>query len=262
MRLESFNDKLVFFAGAFAAWTTLFLFVNFNIDLPSKLGKKKIDDTKNRIVSIVHGLFALLVSGYHIYRDNPQYTEPSQNIQHIIMLTSLSYFLYDFIACVYYGLCDLPLVLHHGMCLLGIGLSELTNNGTCALFGIFFAEVSNFPMHFRCILRTFGMRYTKMYELSEALYIISYIVARGMGITYVVFTATLVSEIPIIVRFTCLGLWVQSLYFIYEMNGILQRKLKYYNERCQKNVSYCWFGESSKLSELSYFRQEGKEKIF
>jgi len=262
MRLENVYDKLNFFAFAVAAWTILFLFVNFNLELPSKLGKKKNDDIKNRVVSIVHGLFALFVSGYHIYRDNPQYAEPATNIQHIIMLTSCAYFTYDFLACVYYGLADTGLVLHHTLCLLGIISCELMNNATTGLMGLFLAEVSNFPMHFRCLLRTFKMRYTKLYEYSEILYIATYILARGFCITYLVSTAIFVSETPIIIRLTCLGLWVQSLYFIYEMNGILQRKLKYYKERCAKDISYNWFDENKRLSELSYYRSEGADKIF
>jgi len=262
MRLENLNDKLTFFGGAFIAWTVLFLFVNFNLDLDSKLGKRKINDIKNRAVSIVHGLFALFVTGYHLYRDNPQYAEPATNIQQVIMLTSCAYFLYDFFACAYYGLIDTGLVFHHAMCLLGIGGSGLMNNGTTAIMGIFFAEVSNFPMHFRCILRTFKMRYTKLYEVSEMLYICSYILARGIGITYLVITGVPVSEVPIMIRLTCIGLWVQSLYFIYEMNGILQRKFKNYSERCAKNISYNWFDDNKNLGELSYYRKEGADKIF
>jgi len=262
MRLETFNDKLTFFGGAFAAWTILFLFVNFNLDLPSKLGKRKVNDIKNRTVSIVHGLFALFVSGYHIYRDNPQYAEPATNIQHVIMLTSLAYFTYDFMACAYYGLIDTGLILHHVMCLVGIGSCELLNNATTALIGLFLAEVSNFPMHFRCVLRSFKMRYTKLYEFSEILYIITYIIARGICITYLVVTAIPVSETPIIIRLTCLGLWVQSLYFIYEMSGIMSRKINNYNERCQKGISYNWFGDNKRITELSYYRNEGSDKIF
>jgi len=262
MRLESLSDKLVFFAGATIAWSILFTFVNINVDLPSKLPKRKIDDVKNRVVSIVHGLFALFVSGYHIYRDNPGYADPATPIQHIIMLTSCAYFLYDFMACAYYGLADMGLVLHHSMCLIGIISCELMNSSTTGLIGLFLAEVSNFPMHFRSILRTLKMRYTKIYELSENFYIASYIMARGIGITYLVITSAPVSETPIVIRLTCLGLWVQSLYFIYEMYGILRRKIKNYNERCQKGISYNWLDDNSRITELSYYKNEGSEKIF
>lgn len=260
--MESFGDKLNFFLGAVVAWGVFFLFVNYNVELPAKLGKKKIDDVKNRIVSIAHGLFAFFVTGYHIYRDNPQYAEPATPIQHIIMLTSCAYFTYDFIACAFYGLADMGLVLHHGMCLVGIVSCEMMNNCTTGLIGLFLAEVSNFPMHFRAILRTLKMRYTKLYEFSECLYMATYVVARGIFITLLVITATPVSETPIAIRITCIGLWVQSLYYIYEMSGIMKRKLKNYRERVNKNISYNWFSDNARLKELSYYKNEGSEKIF
>lgn len=260
--METFGDKLNFFLGAVVAWGVFFLFVNYNVELPAKLGKKKIDDVKNRIVSIAHGLFAFFVTGYHIYRDNPQYAEPATPIQHIIMLTSCAYFTYDFIACAFYGLADMGLVLHHGMVLIGIMSCEMMNNCTTGLLGLFLAEVSNFPMHFRAILRTLKMRYTKLYELSECLYMGTYLMARGIFVTLLVITATPVSETPIAIRITCIGLWVQSLYYIYEMSGILKRKLKNYRERVTKNITYNWFSDNSRLKELSYYKNEGSEKIF
>jgi len=262
MKIDTFEEKAVFLGVATAAWTVLFLFVNYNLDLNSKLGKKKIDDLKNRVVSIVHGLFALFVSGYHIYRDNPEYAEPATKIQHIILLTSCAYFIYDFVACAIYGLADMGLVLHHTLCLLGIGACELTNNATTGLMGLFLAEVSNFPMHLRVVLRTLKMRYTKLYELAECMYIVTYIIARGIFITLLVITATPVSATPIMIRFTCIGLWVQSLYFIYEMTGILKRKVKHFKERYQKGISLNWFDDNARLVELSYYKTEGKDKIF
>jgi len=260
--METTEEKLTFFGGAFVAWTVLYIFVHYNLELPSKLGNRKINDVKNRVVSIVHGLFALVVSGYHLYRDNPQYAEPATNIQHIILLTSGAYFTYDFFACIYFGLADMGVVLHHVMCLVGIASCELTNNATTALTGLFLAEASNFPMHFRAILRMLKMRYTKLYEMFECMYIATYIVARGILSTYLVITASPVSETPILIRLTCIGLWVQSLYFIYEMWGIMKRKYKHFNERCHKDISYNWFDDNARVTELSYYRNEGNDKIF
>jgi len=262
MRMETFGDKLNFFLGAVVAWAVFFIFVNNNVDLPAKLGKKKIDDVKNRIVSIAHGLLAFFVSGYHIFSDNPQYADVATPIQHVIMLTSCAYFTYDFIACAFYGLADMGLVLHHGITLIGIISCEMMNNCTTALIGLFLAEVSNFPMHFRAILRTLRMRYTKLYELAECAYIVSYIVARGILITLLVITATPVSETPIAIRITCIGLWIQSLYYIYEMYGILKRKIRNQKERNNKKISYFWFSDNPKLKELSYYKNEGNDNIF
>lgn len=262
MKLETLEEKLTFFGGAVVAWSILFAFVNYNLELPAKLGKRKIDDLKNRVVSVVHGLFALCVSGYHLYRDNPSYAQQATTIQHIILLTSCAYFFYDFLACVYYGLADMGLVIHHATTLLGMICCEVANNATTGLLGLFMAEVSNFPMHFRAIIRTLKMRYTMLYEVAEGAYIFLYLIARGIGCTYLVITAIPVSETPLLIRITCTGLWLQSVYFIYEMAGIIRRKFKQYKERCQKDISYNWFNDNPRLNELSYYKQEGNDKIF
>jgi len=260
--MESLGDKLNFYLGAVVAWSVFFLFVNYNVELPAKLGKRKIDDVKNRIVSIAHGLFCVVFTAYHIYTDNPQYAEPATAIQHIIILTSCAYFTYDFFACVVYGLADLGLILHHGMCLAGMVSCVMMNNCTTGLVGLFFAELSNCPMHVRAILRTLKMRYTKLYELCECCYMVIYAVARGIFCTFLVISSTPVSEVPILIRITCTGLWIQSLYYIYEMSGIIKRKLKHHKERVNKKISYHWFSDNARLKELSYYKNEGSDKIF
>jgi len=226
------------------------------------MSKKKADDMKNRIISIFHGLFAFFVSGYHIYRDNPQYDQQATPIQHMILLTSAAYFTYDFAACVYYGLSDMALVLHHTLCIMGILSCEMTNNGTTAIILLFLAEVSNFPMHSRVILRQLKMRYTKLYELADCLYLIAYIIARGVFMTRLAFTALPVAETPITPRVALFGIWAQSIYFINEMRSILKTKVKQYKERSQKGISLNWLNENERLHELSYFKNEGKDKVF
>ena len=46
------------------------------------------------------------------------------------------------------------------------------------------------------------------------------------------------------------------------MSGILKRKIKHFKERCQKGISLNWFDDNAKLVELSYYKTEGKDKIF
>jgi len=260
--LDTVSEKLTYYFGAFIVWSGLFIIVNNKVILSSKISKREADDLRNRIISIFHGLFAFFVSGYHIYNDNPQYADKATPIQHLILLTSGAYFLYDTIACHYYGLSDLSLFIHHGMCTVGIIACEMTNNATTALIGLFWAEISNCPMHVRVILRTLKMRYTKIFEFSESFYLVTYMICRGIFCTHLAITATPVSETPILIRLVCLGLWIQSLFFIYEMFGILKRKLKQYKERSQKKISYFWFTDNPKLSELSYYKTEAKDKIF
>jgi len=259
---ETTYDKLVYFFGALVAWSGIFAIVNANIKLSTKITKREADDLRNRVVSIIHGLFAFFVSGYHIYKDNPQYADQSTPIQHLILLTSGAYFAYDYIACKYYGLSDLSLLMHHGMCVGGIIVCEAYNNATTGLIGLFWAEISNCPMHVRVILRTIKMRYTKLYEFSETFYLVTYILCRGFFATHLVITAVPVSETPIIIRMVCFGLWLQSVYFIVEMFSIVKRKYKQYKERCQKQISYNWFTNNPKIAGLSFYKTEIKDKIF
>jgi len=106
------------------------------------------------------------------------------------------------------------------------------------------------------------MRYTKLYEAAEILYIVSYFCARGVGCTVLVFAAVPVSSTPIFIRLTCLGLWMQSLYFVYEMYGIFKRKSRHFREMTQKKISYNWFDDNPRLVELSFYRKERKDKVF
>jgi hypothetical protein len=49
--------KLLATSGITGLWTLLFLFVNYTVKL-SHLGAEKENDTKNRIISIIHGILA------------------------------------------------------------------------------------------------------------------------------------------------------------------------------------------------------------
>ena len=62
----------------------------------------------------------------------------------------------------------MSLVMHHTFVLLGYGSALMNVHGAYAsILGLFFAEISNFPMHFRIILRTYDLKFTKLYELME-----------------------------------------------------------------------------------------------
>jgi TLC domain. len=130
---DTVTERITYYFLATIAWTLIFLVVNKTLRFSSKIPKKEADDLRNRVVSIMHGLFALFVSGYHIYKDKPQYADPATPIQHLILITSGAYFLYDTIACHYYGLTDMSLYIHHIMCTVGILTCEITNNATTAL---------------------------------------------------------------------------------------------------------------------------------
>lgn len=73
----------------------------------------------------------------------------------------MAYFIYDLIACVIFRLVDIGLVLHHSMCMIGFFSGVYYGYGALeGIFGLFYAEVSNFPMHMRVIIRNINLRYT------------------------------------------------------------------------------------------------------
>lgn len=121
-------DKIYFCLVWFLIWGSYFLLVNASVR-PEKvshkhLSKKHADDIRNRVVSITHGLFSFLMTGYHIVKHDPQYNEPITDFQHLLILISLAYFTYDLLACMYYGLDDFALYLHHGLVIFGYATDE------------------------------------------------------------------------------------------------------------------------------------------
>jgi len=114
------------------------------------------------------------------------------------------------LACMYYGLVDFGLVLHHGMVMIGYSSALFQQYGaTEALIGLFFAEVSNFPMHLRMIVKQFGLRYTRLYEVLELIYMATYMISRGIFIPFTLVIDCVRAELcPIIVKVICVGLFL------------------------------------------------------
>lgn len=73
---------------------------------------------------------------------------------------------------MYYRLSDFSLISHHLFCILGFGFGAWSGYGAIdGIGGLFVAEVSNFYMHLRVVLRTFNRKNTKAYEYSENIYL-------------------------------------------------------------------------------------------
>jgi hypothetical protein len=262
MEFDTTENKIVFFVGSCLVWSAICAFVESTITFKS-LVPKMDHDVKNRFVSIMHGLLTLFLSGYSIFVDRSAYTDKNSDVQHFALLVSMGYFVYDFIACNYYDISDRSLVIHHSLAIFGYFMSEYYDNSTISMAGLFYAEISNSFMHLRAILRAFGKRYTLAYEAFDLAYIVVYVISRGIFVTVVVYETILVSDIPLLLRLTCTALWIQSLFFIVEMVGILKRKKKQWKERSKKGIHYQWLSENpEELKKLSYFKKEVKETVF
>lgn len=215
MRYEGREEQLHLIIYSAVCWMSLCILVETTLSFKS-LTKKKSHDVKNRILSIIHGLYCLILSGYQLVKEQSTYAQKSTELQHFIVLTSMGYFIYDFLACEYLKISSLGLVIHHSLAIGGYASCEYFDNSTISLMGLFQAEISNAPMHLRAILRTFGMRYTKSYELLELFYMVFYIVARGIFMSHLIYTTFLNNEIPLLLRITGTSLWIQSIYYIRE----------------------------------------------
>ena len=107
------------------------------------LTKKKEHDTKNRMVAILHGLYGLIMSGYHLLNERPSYIEKSTDLQHFIVLTSMGYFIYDFLACEFLGISDIGLVVHHSLAIAGYAACEYYEISTISIGNILNFQIVN-----------------------------------------------------------------------------------------------------------------------
>ena len=150
--------------------------------------------------------------------------------------------MYDFSAMAYYGLLDFGMTFHHLICI--IGMSFPLTYGMSAnyiVMGMFVAEVSNPTMHARLIMRQYGLRYTKMYELTEILFLIIYIFGRvllGMRLTM---NTCLCQHNAFIVKLCSAGILIQSFQFVSSMYGILKKRHKEILHRKIMHVKMKWF---------------------
>lgn len=144
------------------------------------------------------------------------------------MILSTSYFINDLISCNVFGLANSGLYFHHAFAISGYLSGLIATRGAAdGIYGIFYAEISNLPMHLRVILKNYGLRYTRAYELMEIIYLVTYSISRGIFVPiYLVYPCLLSQNSPIMVKVICLGLFFQSVFYIKEMMGIMRRKEK------------------------------------
>ena len=134
-----FNKYTIFFL---IFWIFLFTSINFYFNFEKKsnsIEKKYADDIRNRMVSIIHGISTLFLTFYMIIYKNPNFGQKLTNYQIHIIMFSLSYFIYDIIACFYYKLADIGLIIHHTLCITGyISVQYYGYGGTSCLCNIKF----------------------------------------------------------------------------------------------------------------------------
>ena len=198
-------------------WSSLYIVIKlakFHKVLIKDGSVDQIKDLENRVVSFLHGLGALLLSGYHCMFVRTTCGELNSVFQRQAMIFSVSYFAYDLLAMACEGILDTAMLIHHPLCMFGFGLPLYENiSGNYAMMALFSSEISNPPMHMRHIMRLTGRRYTKAYEFSEISFILLYFFGRII-IAFPIAYSNLVCPVNhVIFKLTCVGLMTQSMYF-------------------------------------------------
>jgi hypothetical protein len=241
----------------------LSIYVIIHLTLKTKLTLIQELDMKNRIVSIFHGLASFGLSLYYLIVKDFDLDTPMDYFSSGIICLSFSYFLYDLIACLFYGLWDMKLVIHHVLCVAGLLALFIYKQGFfVCVAGLMLAEASNLPMHVRCICRNFGMKHTKICEYSETLYMIIYIIFRGIFAPILFILSLYAPTCPLFISLVLLGILVQSFMFIGTMIQIMKKKIRNSKERKDKKVELLWFEVNPKIYTLDYAQSGKKDNIF
>ena len=251
------SEQLNLFIIGTISWWMLYSFIHLFVKINHKNLKDQYD-TKNRIFSIIHGLYCIYVSTFDIFFNKPDkcgYT--NSKFQNDLMLISCSYFLYDVISCLLLGISCLPMLFHHIFCIAGYYTSLLYNNSSTEIIrALFVAEITNPIMHLREILKNFGLFKTKLYLTFDLIYMVKYIFSRlGYG-SFVIFFTVFCNGNLIIVKISGAFVWLQSVYFAFRMIKIFKFRKKEYKERKVKGIQMWWFDHNKKIDEMEIYKKK------
>ena len=225
-----------------------------------KISKADELDLRLRIVSFIHGILCVIFAGYHFYMLHGQCGEPNTLYQRNLACMSIGYFIYDYTAMAYYGVVDLAMTFHHWISI--FGLSFAVSYGQFLNFGAdcqYFQEISNPFMHFKCILRSYGLRYTKSYEFCEIAFMVLYMYGRIIIGGTTVWSIFSCQHSPMIPKVVIVGMTAQSFWFIFTMVSILKNRLKEQMNRKKCQIKLRWFEPLNK-QELEKLGITGKKE--
>lgn len=171
-----------------------------------KIAPKTELDLRNRMVSFFHGATALGLSAYQVFCVPYGCGDATSQMHYLILANSGGYFLYDVACMAKFGLLELDMALHHGLCIVGIIVVLLDGHDTChVVAGLFVAEVSNPAMHMRVMLRNIGKRYTLCYEVAEYAYFVMFFFGRVIMGHPVVYDTVTCESMNLMAKIVSLG---------------------------------------------------------
>mmetsp|Transcript_9578 Transcript_9578/g.7274 ORF Transcript_9578/g.7274 Transcript_9578/m.7274 type:complete len:118 (+) Transcript_9578:463-816(+) len=115
-------------------------------------------------------------------------------------------------------------------------------------------------MHSRIIVKHLGLRYTKLYETLEILYIGLYFYGRVVLGTGIVYRTVTCAANDVMIKFICIGITLQSYYYISIMFQIIRSRFAEFQERKQKGISMGWFVplDQKQIARMDCYKKEKK----
>jgi hypothetical protein len=244
-------------------WWLIYLAFHFFINLSLKK-RKLIHDTKTRFVSIIHATLIFWLAMYDtLFNQNDKCGETNTPFQNFIMLISLSYFLYDLIACIALDVSDREMVLHHLFVMVGYYIGVSYNNSANEMVrALIITEISCPIMHLRMILKNYDLKHTKAHCLLDFIYMIIYILARVIYGTKITIFTVFCRDNLLLVKVAGIFIWVQSILFARRMISLIRHRYLEYKERTEKDVELYWLTHNKKIEELEYFKRSLKRATY
>lgn len=236
------------------SWFLVYCVVHFFLDINLK-NRKEIYDTKNRIVSCLHSSIGLGICLYDfISFQSDKFCSANSLFQNYFLSYTIGYFIYDLICCILLDIYDKEVILHHLFCILGFYIQLAVDfSGMAAVRFFIVSEITNPIMHIRIILRTYGLKLTKLYLCLELMYIIIYMIARGIFAPILVYKALFYCPNKIFVYKGC-AIFILLLSFsnIKKMIAILKFRYSEMCERNRKNIQFYWFEVNKNAQEFDF----------
>ena len=218
---------------------------------------KKMYNIHSRVNSLVHGIIQIVLPLMYLLNNDSSIQFQKEKFLVKIVCVSTGYFLYDLPLAEMYKLNSKELTIHHIFGFLGLFLSGMLQGGAFyTALGLFAAEVTNPFMNFKYFLRFYNMRHTKIYELIDAIYLVSYIIFRGGIGTYGIVSMYFDPNASIFIMLMFCAIYLQSMNFIFKMINMLKSKVKQMKCREKEGIQYFWFKKNPEVINLSYIKEK------
>lgn len=184
-------------------------------------------DSANRVVSLVHALLGLVwplcVIDFSRLRSDVGTESTEQHVQ--VLRVSLAYFFYDMLCCMAIEF-DIVITLHHVATILGlfVGVFNRTS-GHELLLCLVLMEASNPFMHLRCILRDVGYGKTRLADINDVVFAVTFLLCRNVLGLFVVYWTVMSSTTPLLVKAGGVGILAVSLFWTQKLVSMIARKL-------------------------------------